>query len=245
MVRWCFHKNDGYLAPLTLVPYRENGVIDIRKENNLAQQRITALSILGMSKKRQFPVGYYPKTLSYKINFNYKVEKLERFIKANSQFNAEMLKLIIHQLELKWEEYIGDKLGRLYNIKSEEYQLVLFYMAYKTLKICLTYNDYFDILKVNEIKRIYDEGINSFIEYQREILPQIAEIIIKKIRNNPNDHITLKIFQCLNFINKGDNQLKGEINVKDFIQQYQPNTYDDVVKHLYPPFLKQTSYLAR
>lgn len=51
MVRWCFHKNDGYLAPLTLVPYRENGVIDIRKENNLAQQRITALSILGMSKK--------------------------------------------------------------------------------------------------------------------------------------------------------------------------------------------------
>lgn len=95
-----------------------------------------------------------------------------------------MLKLIIHQLELKWEEYIGDKLGRLYNIKSEEYQLVLFYMAYKTLKICLTYNDYFDILKVNEIKRIYDEGINSFIEYQREILPQIAEIIIKNTKQS-------------------------------------------------------------
>ena len=240
-----FHKNDGYLAPLTLVPYRENGVIDIRKENNLAQQRITALSILGMSQKRQFPAGYYPKTLSYKINFNYKVEKLERFIKANSQFNAEMLKSIIHQLELKWEKHVGDKLGELYNVNSDEYQLVLFYMAYKTLKICLTYNDYFEILKVNELKEIYNEGANSFIEYQRKSLPEIAEKIIQKIQDNPNDHITLKIFQCINFINKKDHKLKGEINVKDFILQYQPKTYDDVVKHLYPPFFETDILFSR
>lgn len=240
-----FHKNDGYLAPLTLVPYRENGVIDVRKENNLAQQRITALSILGMSKKRQFPAGYYPKTLSYKINFNYKAEKLERFIKSNSQFNAEMLKSIIHQLELKWEKYVGNKLEELYNVNSDEYQLVLFYMAYKTLKICLTYNDYFEILNVNELKKKCDEGSDSFIEYQQKYLPEIAEKIILKVQKSPNDHITLKIFQCLHFINKGDNQLKGEINVKDFIQQYQPKTYDDVVKHLYPPFFETDILFSR
>lgn len=162
----------------------------------MAQQRITALSILGMSKKRQFPAGYYPKTLSYKINFNYKAEKLERFIKSNSQFNAEMLKSIIHQLELKWEKYAGDKLEELYNVNSDEYQLVLFYMAYKTLKICLTYNDYFEILNVNKLKKIYDEGSDSFIEYQRKSFPEIAEKIILKVQKSPNDHITLKIFQC-------------------------------------------------
>lgn len=233
-----FHKNDGYLAPLTLVPFRENGVIDIRKENTLAQQRITALSILGMSKKRSFPAGYYPKTLSYKINFNYKTEKLERFIKSNSQFNAEMLKSVILQLELKWETHIGDKLEKLYKVNSDEYQLVLFYMAYKTLKICLTYNDYFETLDVNKLKNKYNEGTDSFIEYQRKSLPEIVEKIIQKILKNPNDHITLKIFQCLHFINKGDNELKGEIKVKDFIKQYQPKTYDDVVKHLYPPFFE-------
>lgn len=240
-----FHKNDGYLAPLTLVPYREDGIIDVIKENNLAQQRITALSILGMSKKKQFPAGYYPKTLSYKINFSYKVEKLERFIRSHPQFNAEMLKSIIHQLELKWEKYVGDKLKKLYNVNSDEYQLVLFYMAYKTLKICLTYNDYFKMLNVNKLKQIYNEGLDSFIEYQRKSLPEIAEKIIQKVQKNPNDHITLKIFQCLHFIDKGDNQLKGEINVKDFIQQYRPKTYDDVVKHLYPPFFETDILFSR
>ena len=63
-----------------------------------------------------------------------------------------MLKSIIHQLELKWEKHVGDKLGELYNVNSDEYQLVLFYMAYKTLKICLTYNDYFEIPKEHVTK---------------------------------------------------------------------------------------------
>ena len=240
-----FHKNDGYLAPLTLVPYRENGSIDIRKENNLAQQRITALSILGMSKQKSFPAGYYPKVLSYKINLNYKTEKLERFIKSNSQYNAEMLKSVINKLELKWGKYVGDKLKELYNVNSDEYQIVLFYMAYKTLKICLTYNDYFEILDVNKLKIKFDEGADSFIEYQQKFLPGIAEKIIQKVLNSPNDHITLKIFQCLYFINKGDNQLKGEIKVKDFIKQYQPKTYNDVVKHLYPPFFETDIVFSR
>jgi len=239
-----FHKNDGYLAPLTLVPFRENGVIDVRKENNLAQQRITALSILGMSKRKQFPAGYYPKTLSYKINLNYKAEKLERFINSNTQFNAEILNSIIHQLESKWEKYVGDKLEELYIENSDEYQLVLFYLAYKTLKICLTYNDYFEILDVNKLKQICDSGSDTFVEYQQKSLPEIAENIIKKVQEHPDDHITLKIFQCLHFINKGDSQLKGEIEVNDFIQQYQPRTYDDVVKHLYPPFF-ETDILFR
>ncbi|TFD99218.1 hypothetical protein E2605_03205 [Dysgonomonas capnocytophagoides] len=233
-----FHKNDGYLAPLTLVPYRENGVIEIRKENNLAQQRITALSILGMSKHKQFPIGYYPKTLNYKMNLNYKTEKLERFITSNTQFEAEILKSIIHELESKWEKYIGDELENLYRKNSDEYQLVLFYLAYKTFKICLTYNDYFDTLDVKLLKEACDGTPDIFIEYQNKYLPQIAENIIKKIMGNPDDHITLKVFQCLNFIKKKDNQLKGEIDVKDFIQQYHPKTYDEVVKHLYPPFFE-------
>lgn len=38
-----FYKNDGYLAPLTLVPFREEGCIDIQKENYLAKQRIITL----------------------------------------------------------------------------------------------------------------------------------------------------------------------------------------------------------
>ena len=231
-----FHKNDGYLAPLTLVPFREDGVIDIRKENNLAQQRITALSILGRSKRKQFPAGYYPKTLSYQINLKYKEEKLERFIRTHPEFNSEMLKSIIHQLESKWENHISDELEQLYEIHSDEYNLALFYLAYKTLKICLTYNDYIETIDINSLKRACDGGVKTFQKYLNKQFPNKVEEVIEKIVKHHDDHITLKIHQCLDFIKKGESASAGKINVDDFIRQYKPQTYDDVVKNLYPPF---------
>ena len=95
MLRWHVWKRFGYLTSLTLVPFRKNGIIDIRNENKLAQQRIIVLSILGMSKHEQFPIGYYPTTLSYKINYNYKNEKMEKVISSNPHFNSESLNHII------------------------------------------------------------------------------------------------------------------------------------------------------
>lgn len=40
-----FHKNDGYLMPLALHPYRETGKIDINKEADLAKQRVLRLFV--------------------------------------------------------------------------------------------------------------------------------------------------------------------------------------------------------
>lgn len=238
-----FHKNDGYLTPITLVPFRENGIIDIQKENNLAKQRIIALSILGRSKQAQFPIGYYPETLTYEINSNYKAEKLERFIKSTPLFNKDILQPILSLFEKKWETYVGDKLSFLYTPYSDEYNLVLFYLAYKTLKICLTYNDYFKLFDIQSFIKYGNP--NKFAECHNCKLINISDLIIKKIKSHPNDHITLKIFQCLNFIDNGNNQLKGSIDVKDFIQKYNPKTYDDVIKHLYPPFFEMDILFQR
>ena len=40
-----FHKNDGYLAPMTIHPYRFKGNIDINRETDLTMQRLMALYI--------------------------------------------------------------------------------------------------------------------------------------------------------------------------------------------------------
>ena len=41
-----FYKNDGYITPLVVLPFRDtNGIIDVENERNLAEQRISALSI--------------------------------------------------------------------------------------------------------------------------------------------------------------------------------------------------------
>jgi len=40
-----FHKNDAYQTPIVLNPWRDNGVIDINKENYLMNQRLVALFV--------------------------------------------------------------------------------------------------------------------------------------------------------------------------------------------------------
>lgn len=40
-----FHKNDGYLAPITLHPYRKKGNIDINQERELSKQRLLSIFI--------------------------------------------------------------------------------------------------------------------------------------------------------------------------------------------------------
>lgn len=42
---YLFHKNDGYLAPMTIHPYRHKGNIDINRETDLTMQRLMALYI--------------------------------------------------------------------------------------------------------------------------------------------------------------------------------------------------------
>lgn len=42
-LHYIFHKNDGYLAPITLHPYRDKGNIDINKEKSLSKQRLLSL----------------------------------------------------------------------------------------------------------------------------------------------------------------------------------------------------------
>lgn len=44
-LHYLFHKNDGYRTPMTIHPYRDNGNIDINRENELSLQRLAALYI--------------------------------------------------------------------------------------------------------------------------------------------------------------------------------------------------------
>lgn len=44
-LHYIFHKNDGYMAPITIHPYRDKGNIDINKEKDLSKQRLLSLFI--------------------------------------------------------------------------------------------------------------------------------------------------------------------------------------------------------
>lgn len=232
-----FHKNDGYLAPLTLVPFREEGCIDMQKENYLAKQRIVALSALARANKRQFPSGYYPDSILLNLNKSYKERKQESFVKQHSDFDAEMLTAVIRSFEFAWEKVLSAIQMRELKEGTDEYNMAVFYLAYKTLKICFTYNDYYELLIVQQLHEVCNKNDDSiFIEYENKWLPAIADDVVKKIMDNLGDHITLKIAQCLDFMKNESMDKEIVVKVDEFIDFYKPATYDDVVKKLYPPF---------
>lgn len=64
-----FHKNDGYLTPLVMVPFRDgNGNIDRANEDSLAKIRLSTLAILFESQGRSFSDNYHPEQLKYRYN---------------------------------------------------------------------------------------------------------------------------------------------------------------------------------
>lgn len=239
-LRGVFHKNDGYLAPLTLVPFRERGDISVKKENDLAQQRITALAILSRAKKRQFPEGYYPRMLHCKLNEKYKDEKMSRF-KINYQSVCQQIDLdeLVDMFEEAWKGLLPEVESEIdWNSwkDSKEFELALFYIAYKSVKISLPYNDYYQALNIDGLNEVWSkDDKESFENYKkRTLLPDIRALVHALWQNN--DHITLKIHQCLAYLKTGRWRNVESMAVDDLIKEGNPQDYDDVIKQLPPPF---------
>ena len=232
-----FHKNDGYLAPLTLVPFRESGNINIQKENNLALQRITALAILARAKKRQFPDGYYPRLLHSKLNEKFREQKMERF-RSNYAKVCPGIELgqLVNMFEACWSESIMKFKVDMEVYDGKEWSLALFYLSYKSAKICLTYNDYYRLLDIEGVNKIYEAGNEEELkQYVDNEFRDKVKAVVGVLRET-EDHITLKIHQSLEFMEKHGCHYDDTQAIDEMIAENSPKTYDDVVKMLPPAF---------
>lgn len=63
-----FHKNDGYMCPIVLNPYRDKGKVDMNREMRLAQQRLESLLIYYKQKGKDYIDGYSLNTIKYAFN---------------------------------------------------------------------------------------------------------------------------------------------------------------------------------
>lgn len=75
-----FHKNDGYVRSIVLNPFRENGCIDSKKENELAKDRIAALLLWSKHEHAEIFKNYAAESFILKQknwSYNSEKEKLE------------------------------------------------------------------------------------------------------------------------------------------------------------------------
>lgn len=140
-----FHRVDGYLAPLTIIPSRNDGVIDINEESRLVKQRITTIELLLLSKKKKSLIEkYVPHSIQYvRKDFGYDQALLDssRMIQVfeDKYLNELKIKELIDILIILWRQYIIHE-----KIVSTDklIESVLPYLAYKTLKICANNSEY-------------------------------------------------------------------------------------------------------
>lgn len=268
-MQFLFHKNDGYYKPIVLTPFRDKGQIDVNNENLLAKQRIEVLSLLFHSQGKEFLDDYVPETLQYKFNKDYKNDK--ELLLQEKPICVEIRKstdVLIKKIERLWLDYLKNdlKIEDLGGKNREE--IVLYYLAYKTLKICKNYPLYnqmsgFDDLVAlaepqwnkdsdgtvlpetdgqgNQIFLVSDTNAEKwFIEHQK-----VIEDVIKEIDRNTDSHITVKVQQCLDYLKEKRYQKEADkLEVtKALLKGKRYETYDEMMKLLPPAFfLTEVTY---
>ena len=238
-----FHKNDGYLTPLVMVPFRDgNGNIDRANEDSLAKIRLSTLAILFESQGRSFSDNYHPEQLKYRYNtskkdyywnetkkivasdkaadlflscFNYgpKSKLGERYDTVKHQIENILRRLgsgIYGQMKKAWSVYLKE--NSLFSMNYQNYtkdvqKTICNYLTYKTLKICVTYPTYGQLLIPQESIIIQSSQPSELTTIARQIIKSIDENVCKKVIHSivsPENasHITMKVRQCLTFISR-------------------------------------------
>lgn len=236
-VKRIFAKNDAYVTPIVILPFRDDkGIIKIDNERHLAVQRIISMSIFFYKKYNSLLVeNQKPSFVRYELRNNYINEKLK-----DSDFDENEINIIKNA----WTKYINKQYNLANNINGSEelYNIALFYLAYKTRKILDNYGFLY------EAGSTEDKDTEAIIEqlkkdesyvYEGKAYLSFSDFFIEKLINDTS-FMTLKLRQTLFFIlNPFEDIEKGdlEINFKEELK-----SIDDTFLRLPPPFYTYDLY---
>lgn len=202
-----FHKNDGYQTPIVLNPMRDEGIINVPKENSLATERVR--NMLFYENEREVGHGGQPLFPFRIVNGRLEVVALKISAIKEPKFGRDSiigtLKLENTPLARHFEESrkrICDEWAEVmlmgHEENTEEKRLAWDYVVYKTLKIITTYDKYEDARK-----DIVETEETDELRIERRL---------KEIQKD-DSHITLKLRQALNFLKY--RVFRGYMNSKD------------------------------
>lgn len=185
-----FHKNDGYQTPVVIHPMREDGLLNISKENGLGKERQLTLLFFKDSKGK-FPFQTINDDMRIKrlklsckdynsYDKSFVVKKL-RFKDTNLERNFENL---AKDIKCYWKgKYVGmDAWGD--GRQTEMEQLIWDYIVYKTIKIALSYKKYSKLERVMRLKNYT----------YKELSDRLEEIY------DDHSHVTLKLRRAINML---------------------------------------------
>jgi hypothetical protein len=260
-----FHKNDGYLAPLIITPYRgeEKGskhcILDIDKEFNLANSRISALLLQhkfeqeqaeknGKEKLQDFIDDYKLNWIVFHYDKNYVNSKYifepkdKKRHKNKNEYSVNLEKsdsIFFSYIDAYKDVYKLPKLNTSNDLMINAYK----YLVYKTNMISNTYpsyNDFYEIRNIPDFDKTCDNDTKQKIKD-----------LINKIKTD-NSHITIKIKQTLHFIDQittSNKDYTKDFEDKDYpinnFQNPKLSSLDNVMATFPPPFFVYKIYFTK
>ena len=248
-----FHKNDGYLTPIVLTPFRSEGTIQGAIEKHLAEQRINCMALMAAAHGHDFLPGYEAWEISVKMIPNFRKDRTESLKDSLARHSSWMnASLMIEEFEKVWLEQIK-KIASIpiEKMRTERFKLSVFYLAYKSIKLAATYEDYAEAFHLHDDNKNYSSSTEQR-NYYSGIIHNRAEVLIKKIFKDmestgwEHNHLILKIEQTwnefLHYARTGNFTWReaNAVDVREWLRYQQIHTYSDLYRVLPPPFLKAT-----
>ena len=206
-----FHKNDGYMTPIVLNPYRDNGKIDMNKEHRLTIYRLSSCLIHARNNKKNFINGYDLHDIKYEYNANFVTDKIQEETgismediwnyAPNKNDNSLYIDVIL-------KSYGIDLQDSAYRDKTDEideiYKRAAVYLAFKTLIIATRYPSYNKYQKYAMPKNLFSKVDTT--------TSTALENLVKAI-NADKSHITIKVRQMKHFLEAPKNNAFKKVDL--------------------------------
>ena len=232
-----FHKNDGYMCPINLNPYRDDGVINMRNETALTMYRITSLLIeVNKGEKHgQYLNGYELNRIEYSLNQSKlikdfknatekesKEKKYNRILKSfkeacNSRNRRSVANLILGNYQLP----------PITNNDHHILWMARLYMVCKVLSIADKYPMY---SKFKPISGVENSLCTDVPQEMKGLYKQLAKHV-----KEDKSHIGVKVRQTIFFI-------KHFKNVPDADKLYRRFTYQQYEEWMCCPKTEKSVY---
>lgn len=200
-----FHKNDGYMTPIVLNPYRDEGVFDLNKEHHLTLYRLSAILIYAQKHYRRFMEDYDLNDILYTFDASsLKKKYVEKYQMEFKVYDGYKFSPLEHN-------GIGTEILKCYgvmdglNFDDTLQKTAAMYLIYKTFAIANSYPAYEEF-----------SGLGELDKFTQEVKSETMDLIYRLVKTIMRDksHISLKIRQTLHFLNALKN---GTINSQTFL----------------------------
>lgn len=247
-----FHKNDGYMSPIVLNPYRDHGKINMEGEERLTVNRLS--SILWETQyddsSTQFIEGYRLYNLVYTFKVSILAEKFSKDVLNSIDDMSITGKFIkVYNQRGSYAKSVLDAYGYvLLPTMSAVEKCLRIYLVYKTFKIAEKYPMY------NNFNWIGDSDNTFKTTKESNLLKKSIELVAEISKDK--SHITLKIRQTrriidamTNFSDNDKKKLETPFSYGDYckmlgISKTKP-TVEERLSELPPPFFKPDIFLVK